>query len=322
MQSFKKWALIPLFGALLSCAYATEVYNAQKIADIFYRLNGESAQPHKKINHAKGFCATGRFVSYAKNAAKFQIPLLQDSSLKAQVRYSLGGGNLHASDASKVRGIAVTLEGSKETWTMVMLNTPINFARTPEEFGRFFEMRIPKEGKVDHAYIKEMTQKVPSYRNFAHYMQGVGVTSSVAHTPYYSIHTFFFKDSKGELIPARFTLQPLEGVRTLSPEALKKAKGNFLEQDFKDQIAKRPVDYKLTLILANPKDPIDDTTKLWHGKHKEVELGHLEVSAYSGHGCNPEVFMPSTLPNGIEPPKDPLFEVRNEVYGITFSRRQ
>ncbi|WP_104749053.1 catalase [Helicobacter cynogastricus] len=311
----KIWLVLGLAGLL-----GAQEYDANRIADIFYRLNGDPTHPHKKINHAKGFCAVGDFTP--KNAGRFNIPLLKETRLKAQVRYSLGGGNLHASDASKVRGIALTLQGAKESWIMVMANTQINFARTPEEFGRFFEMRIPKEGKLNQAYIAEQMQKVPSYANYAHYLQSVGVTSSVAHTPYYSIHTFFFKDSKGKLIPARFTLQPLAGVRTLSPTALKKAPRDFLEQDFKTQVAKHPIGYKLALILANPKDPIDNTTKLWHGRHKEIELGHLEVRHFSGDGCNAEVFMPNTLPSGIEPPKDPLFEVRNEVYGITFSRRQ
>nr|WP_104577856.1 catalase family peroxidase [Helicobacter felis] len=319
MQRLKR-VLFPLLGAFCLCAHATEVYDAQKIADIFYRLNGEATHPHKKINHAKGFCATGHFTP--KNAAYFDIPLLKQTTLKAQVRYSLGGGNLQASDASKARGIALSLQGAKQSWTMVMLNTEINFARTPEEFGRFFEMRIPKEGKLDQAYIKERMQKVPSYANFARYMQSVGVTSSVAHTPYYSIHTFFFKDSKSKLLPARFALLPLAKVRTLSQEALKKAKTDFLEQDFKKQIAKHPIGYKMVLILANPGDPIDDTTQLWHGKHKEIELGRLEVGTYSGHECNQEVFMPNNLPDGIEPPKDPLFQVRNEVYALTFARRQ
>ncbi len=298
-------------------------YDAEKIADVFYELNGDSKDPHKKINHAKGFCAIGEFVP-VKNIKKIlDIPLFENGNIQTQVRYSLGGGNPKASDKSKPRGMALKIEGEKDSWEIVMLNTEINFAKTPNEFGEFFAMRIPKNGKVDNEYIIKRTNEVASYKNFEKYLDNIGITGSVANTAYYSIHTFYFRDKKSKkFVPARFKFIPVSGVSYLSKDELTSIKDDFLESDFKNHVAKKPIEYKMILVYANPKDITNDTTALWSGKHKELEIGTLIVNKYDGVECNGDVFMPSILPNGVDAPKDPLFNVRSDTYSITFGRRQ
>lgn len=297
-------------------------YDAEKIADVFYALSGDPKDPHKKINHAKGFCALGSFMPAKDITQKIDLPLLGEQNIPVQVRYSLGGGNRNASDKSKPRGMALKLGGKSDSWEIVMLNTEINFAKNPQEFGEFFAMRVPKNGKVDTDYIAKKTQEVESYKNFDNYLKGIGITGSVANTAYYSIHTFYFKDAKSKkFVPARFKFVPTQGVSYLSEEALKKSGDNFLESDFKSKSAKAPISYKMILVFANPQDSLD-TTALWSGQHKELEVGELQVSKYDGVGCNGDVFMPIILPSGVEAPKDPLFQTRNDTYGITFGRRQ
>ncbi|CAM3362405.1 catalase [Helicobacter labetoulli] len=303
-------------------AYANEAkqYDAEGIADVFYALNGDSKDPHKKINHTKGFCANGEFIPVDNITKTLNIPLLKEKSINTLVRYSLGGAML--SDKSKPRGMALKIQGQQDEWEIVMLNTEINFAKNPQEFGEFFAMRIPKDDKVDTAYITKRTSEVASYKNFEEYMKNVGITGSVANTMYHSIHTFYFKDSKNKLIPARFKFVPASGVAYLKENELQKLSNDFLESDFKEKAKKAPIAYKMILVLANPKDKTDDTTALWSGKHKEIEVGTLLVKEHRGDVCNGDVFMPSMLPNGVEAPKDPLFDIRNETYGITFGRRQ
>lgn len=309
-----------------SLVYATptkEVYDSEKIADIFYALNGDKNDPHKKVNHTKGFCAAGEFMPVNGITKNFDIPLFSEKNIPTEARFSLGGGNPKASDKSKVRGMALKINGEKDSFQVVMLNTEINFAKNPEEFGKYFEMRIPKNGKIDNEVIKKKTQEVASYRNFEAYLAKIGITPSVANTTYYSIHTFFVKDTKTKkFIPVRWKFVPVQGQKFLTQDELQKLGDDYLESDFKNKVSMKPIEYKMFLVLANPKDTINDTTALWQGKHKEIHVATLKLNKYSGHDCNPEVFMPNGLPSGIEPPKDPLFEIRNEVYGITFGRRQ
>ena len=309
-----------LIAAMSAYANETKQYDAEGIADVFYALNGDSKDPHKKINHTKGFCANGEFIPANNITKTLNIPLLKEKSINTLVRYSLGGAML--SDKSKPRGMALKIQGQQDEWEIVMLNTEINFAKNPQEFGEFFAMRIPKDGKVDTAYIAKRTSEVASYKNFEEYMKNIGITGSVANTMYHSIHTFYFKDSKNKLIPARFKFVPANGVAYLKENELQKLRNDFLESDFKEKSKKAPIAYKMILVLANPKDKTDDTTALWSGKHKEIEVGTLLVKEHRGDVCNGDVFMPSMLPNGVEAPKDPLFDIRNETYGITFGRRQ
>lgn len=304
-----------------SLGYTQEVYDAQRIAEIFKQLNGDLQRPKQKVNHAQGFCASGSFIPEKDIVSLVDVPMLAEGALSAELRYSLGGAMM--SDKSKTRGLALKLQGKDEVWTMVMLGTEINFARTPEEFGQFFEMRLPVNGKVDQEKIKRLMQEVDSYRRFAEYTAMMGITPSVAHTAYFSIHTFYFKDKEsGKMISARWKFVPTEGVKYFSEEELKKAKNIFLEEDFKVRIKKAPIVYQMYLVYANEGDSVNDTTALWSGKHREVLVGTLRVDGYQEKQCDGAVYFPSELPQGVGAPQDPLFDLRNEVYGITFGFRQ
>lgn len=293
-------------------------YSAQEIADLFYQLNHTKIKPHAKINHSKGFCAKGVFEPVANATKIVNSEFLKQKSIPIEVRYSLGGAL--DNDNSKGRGMAIKMQGDTESWTMVMLNAEINFAKNAEEFGQFLEMRVPKDGKVDEAQIKKLTQEIDSFRNYEKYLQTIGITKNVAYTPFFSTHTFHFKDSKGNYFPARWRLEPTK-VEYANKQELETIGKDFLLENFKDSIKKAPIVYKMYLTYPNKNDRIDDTTALWKGKHKEVLLGNFKVDSLSDYECNFEVFFPSDLPSGISEPKDPLFQIRNEVYGITFGFR-
>lgn len=306
-----------------SCAlWAESATDSQSIAELFYTLNGDAKDPHKKINHAKGFCAVGEFIPVKGITNTYNIPLLKESSIPTQARFSLAGGNPKASDTTKGRGLALKIEGKSDNWEIVMLNTEINFAKNLEEFVKFFEIRVPKNGKVDSENIAKVTKETPSFANYDKYLAKTPLAPSVANTTYYSIHTFYFTDSKGKSIPARFAFVPVAGEKGLSADEAKKLGDDFLESDFKSKTASKPIEYKMMLILANPNDITNDTTALWSGKHKEVQIATLRIKEYAGKDCNGDVYMPAVLPQGVDAPKDPLFETRNEVYGITFGKRQ
>lgn len=316
--------VMPLFLFFTFLLADSDVYDAERIADIFYKLNSNVDEPKKKINHSKGFCAVGNFTPNNEAKKLFKIPILNEKNIPTQARFSMGGGDTKASDKGKSKGLALKLTGSSESWEIVMLNTEINFAKDLKEFGQFFEMRIPVNGKVDTEKVNRMLKEVKSYRNFENYLKTkIGVPPSVSNMAYHSIHTFFFLDSKtNKLVPARWKFVPVAGEKKLSDSSVAKLPDNYLEDAFKNDLATGPIKYKMILVLANPNDVIDDTTALWSGKHKEVEIGTLNLNKYDGYSCNSDVFLPNVLPQGVESPKDPLFETRNIVYGITFSRRQ
>lgn len=343
--SIMRWLLGVLLG-VQSCsglwahssADSGDLVDSQSIAELFYTLNGESDNPHKKINHTKGFCAVGELIPAQGITKTYDIPLLEASSIPVQVRFSLGGGNTMASDSTKIRGMGLKIQGMSESWEMALLNTQINFAKNLEEFVQFLEVNNPQKSGVcaqnaprdstsrpdaqNQRSCDEILASTKSFANYKKYLATLPLTPSVAHTIYHSVHTFYFQDSKGRSIPARFAFIPVAGERGLSTAQAKKLGDEFLQKDFKTKIAHQPIEYKMVLILANPSDVTNDTTALWEGKHQEVQLATLRVTKYTGEGCNGDVFMPIVLPKGVGAPKDPLFETRSEVYGLTFGRRQ
>lgn len=301
-------------------------YDAEAIANVFYALNGDAKDPHKKINHTKGFCATGKFIPQKDASKNLGIAMLEEAAIPTQVRYSLGGGNPRMSDKSKMRGMALKMQGANGLWEIVMFNPEINFAKNPQEFWGYFAMKLPgADGKPDNDKIAKLTNEVDSYRNFEKYMENIGITPSVANTNFNSVHTFWFTDNRGKKPKeraARWKFVPQEGVKYATQDELKDMKDDFLKADLQARTQKAPIKYDMYLVFANKNDATNNTTALWKGKHEELLVGTLEVEKYSGEACNQEVFMPSILPAGVNPPKDPLFDIRNEVYGITFGRRQ
>lgn len=304
-------------GIQIGTAKTAQEYNAQAIADLFYKLNGDK-NPHKKINHTKGFCANANFLPKKGIDKILHIPMLQQHSIPTLVRYSLSGGNPNASDKSKVRGMALKIQGNQEIWEIVMTNTEINFAKNPQEFYEYFSRMLPSTQESTRQAINNK----PFAKNYHSYLETLGITKSVANTPFYSVHTFWFKNKKGQEVAARFKFVPREGVAYLTEEEIKQYSDDFLRSDFLAKIKETPIIYDMYLVYANKGDKTDDTTALWEGKHKEVLVGSLEVTQDQGTACNSDVFMPSNLPQGVSEPKDELFTLRNEVYGITFGRRQ
>lgn len=314
---------------------------AQKITDLFYELNGEATKPHKKINHTKGFCASGEFIPNQKATKDFAIPLLRQKSQKnsaksveAKVRFSLGGNEQN--DKTKSRAMAIKMqskEGSQNSdfWEIAMTNARINFAKNAREFIEFMQINVEqKQGKITAEEAAKKREGVQSFVNFAREIGTLGVSPSFANNAYHSVHTFFFKQSNGKLVPARFSFVPKSGIKYLNSKELEEAGKDFLESNFKKQLEHSAVSFSLVLEVAQDGDSLSDTTSLWAEtndsgekiKREKITLGELKINAFSGYECNGEVFMPSVLPEGIEPPKDDIFDVRNMVYANTFGKRQ
>lgn len=306
----------------------TEV--AQKIADMFYALNGEPNNPHKKINHTKGFCASGEFIPNQKVAKDFAIPFLHFQKIEVKARFSLGGGE--KSDKSKSRAMALKMQSeNSDFWEIAMTNSRVNFAKNADEFMQFLGINLEqKQGQITPQEAAKKRESVSSFVNFAREIGHLGVSPSFADSAYHSVHTFFFTKSSDELVPARFSFVPKNGVKNLSPKELENLSDDFLESSFKKQLKSGAIKFALVLEVARQEDSLEDTTSVWahidsNGEkisREHITLGELRLDSFSGYECNEEVFMPSILPSGVLPPKDEIFDVRSMVYAITFGRRQ
>lgn len=292
------------------------------IAEIFHKMAGKE-DAKRKLNHSKGFCTLGEFVP-ANNISDFvDIPMLKEK-ISAEVRFSKTGYSLQASDKIPVHGFAVKLTNKNgDEWDMAMTNNEINFARTKEDFAKFFLVQLPgKDGKVDEEAKQKYFSTNPSAKRFFASGGTLQPVDSVSHVSFYSAHTFFVKTSDGKELPVRIEVIPARGQQTLSKKEVDQLGNDFLETNFKRDLKSGSVDYYIYFTLANKDDVIDDTSMPWSGLHKRILVGTLKLNKFNAHVCNQEVFLPGILPSGINPPKDALFDLRNEVYGILFADRQ
>ncbi|WP_172402322.1 catalase [Helicobacter sp. 13S00401-1] len=297
--------------------------SAQDFANAFHIVAGKFDGKHK-INHTKGFSAIGTFKS-AKNLKDFyDIPMLTGKGkIDAEVRYSVGGPNPHGSDKTPGLGLGIKLKGNGSEWDMALASAPINFAKTKEQFLGFLQSRFPdKDGKVDPKKFEEFVKTSKPAQRFLAYNKIRGISRSVSNVAYYSLHAYMFKTADGKMQPARFVFVPARGERTLSKEELAKTKDNYLEDTFKKDLKAGSIKYYMYIIPARADDVIDDTSMPWDDLHAKIYVGTLNVTKYEGHKFAQDVFIPGVMPKGVGAPKDALFELRNHVYGITFSERQ
>ena len=64
------------------------IYDADKIAEIFYKLNGNPNDSKARVNHKKRFCANATFIADKNfSLSNIDIPLFNQANIPVQVRY-------------------------------------------------------------------------------------------------------------------------------------------------------------------------------------------------------------------------------------------
>lgn len=277
-----------------------------------------------RASHAKGFCTEGIFTP-APEAAKFsQAKLLSEISLKAVIRFSVGGGNPKISDKSRsVRGMAARIFGTNEIYDLVLISEPVFFASTPASFISFLKARQPDpETKMpDQKKIEEHNKIFPDGKLQPSLLASHAAPASYATTPYYSNHAFKFIASNGDATWARIIAEPVLGTKYLTPDEEQSLSDNFLADDLQNKLETGHVAFNIYAQLKGPNDSIHDPASKWADEFGKLPLGKLEIINISKHLRDEEVFLPTNLPKGIEASDDPILQVRAAAYAISKSRR-
>ncbi|PAF43229.1 catalase [Helicobacter sp. 11S02596-1] len=305
-------------GLIAGILFAQETMTPEKAADFFYNQFNHKEHPHIKVNHTKGFCATGSFTPREDIKEFVNIPLLNTKD-KVLARYSTGGGNPKADDRFSAHGLALKISNDKEQWDFATLNAVINAGKTPDIILKFLSL-VGKPDKKDE--LAALAKKYPSVAQVLAYNQTIGATKSLANTQFNSQHTYKITGADGKIINAKIIFVPQDGIIELSAKEAKKKGPDYLEKDLQKKLKNASVKYYMYLLVANPKDVVDDISAVWENTNKKIFLGTLTLEKYTGATCNSDVFLPGILPDGVGAPIDPVFEFRNQTYSITHSRRQ
>ena len=328
----RKLLLVILAGALAGCA-STEQPSTMAVqtapqtspVELVDALNGLFGQHKARASHAKGFCVAGQFESGTGAAAITRANMFQPNKTSPVIgRFSIAGGNPNAPDNGKsVRGIAVRVSDGNERLEWVFVSAPHFFAQTPEQFVQFMKVRAPDPAtkQPNAEAIAAFSKANPATTKQAAYINGQPVPASFGAVPYWSTNAFVATNAAGRTQALRWRFEPLAGRLGLTDEEAKAKGANFLRAELTERLAKGPVSFNVFAQLARPEDQLIDPTEPWPADRAEVNMGRLVIQRITDQACDNETFLPTVLPAGIAPSKDPVLTARAGSYGVSLSRR-
>ncbi len=326
---FKSTTLLATaLGLALSAAAqaqaATDPALPANIVDALQKLGGPSEGLRKA--HANGVCFAGTFTADPASAAAVTKAAAYNAKATYPVagRFSIAGPNPHAPENTHDgRGLAVRLSPNADSsMDLVLGSTPMFLAATPEDFLDLLTTVAPDvTGKQNLARIDTYmkTHAAPGHQH--QWLEAHPVFASYVTTPWYGIHAFRFVNAAGKVTMGKIVAMPAGGTVGLS-DAEAKAKGpTFLAAELADRLTKGPAKIEVALQLAEPGDSLTDPSKDWPESRKTVHLGTLAVESTGGTDCVKELFMPTSLSEGVEMGDDVVLPVRAAAYGVSFGRR-
>ncbi len=283
--------------------------------------------PGMRASHAKGICATGAFTATRDASAISRAPHFAGKPVKLDARFSVGGGNPKVSDkAPAVRGIAIRFNWGSGTTDLLVISAPMFFAATPEGVLGFLQARVPDPatGKPNADKVKAFNEAHPPGRLQPEYLAKTSPSASYATSRYWAVHAFKFTNATGQSVYGRYMLEPVAGVVGITEEQKQTLPDQFLAGELKTRVATDLVAFDLYVQLAEAGDSLSDPTAVWPESRRRVSLGRLaidKVDSTSPGACDPIMFDPTALPDGIEPSDDPILKARIAVYAVSLVRR-
>lgn len=296
---------------------------AERIVEAMNAIHG--SHPGFRAVHAKGACCQGTFVATAAAARLSVAPHLQGEEIPVTVRFSNGSGKPSRADGARdERGMAVKFhlpDGS--TTDIVSLTLPVFFVRTPELFLEFLEAQRPdpESGKTDLDRVGSFINDHPETQPATMFVMFNDSPASFAGCTFNAIHAFVLTDATGTKRFVRYSWVPTAEAATLSDEETRALGKNYLHDELERRLSNGPIGYELRFQLAGDSDDPTDPTTPWPAEREVVTAGHLRLTDFSGNACEPMIFDPGRLVEGIERSHDPILHARSDAYSVSFERR-
>lgn len=277
--------------------------------------------------HPKGFCVEGEWASTGAGAAlSTAVTLAPGTRVPVLGRFSLAGGNPRAPDnVDNARGLALRLDlPGNESQDFVVISAPMFGVRTPEQFRDNLLVRRPDPatGQPDQARIQAFVAANPEVTRQAAWIRANPPSDSYASAPYFGVHSFLFTNAAGQTRPARWTFEPVEGRRSMTPEDRQRLGANFLEGEMTARLGRGPAEWRVFLTPAQDGDPLTDATQAWPEDRPRIEVARLSIRRIAAaDACTGLMFSPVSLPRGIDPSDDPILQMRTPAYAESFGRR-
>ena len=303
--------------------FAQDTSIETELVDAMNKLYG--VHPGFRANHAKGIVTEGSFKASPQAASLSKAALFTGDTIPVTVRFSDSTGIPNLPDGSNdaiPHGMAIKfhLPDGSET-DMVLISLKFFPVANSEDFRDL--LLALADSPPDAAKPTKFEQFVASHPTVPLAFATSQTPSSFADEEYYGINAFVFVNKSGGKQAVRYIIEPEKVVHLTETEAAKQAT-DFLIDELPARLAHGPVRFHLMAQLAGPADSTKDPSRPWPENDKVAELGVITINKAVPNSTEAQkqlLFLPGQLLDGIEPSDDPMIDIRNGAYAVSFSRR-
>jgi catalase len=290
--------------------------------------------PGFRRNHAKGVCAAGWFDSNGQAAALSKAAVFQTGHFPVIARFSLAGSLPFQPDTpEQVRALALrVMPPSGEEWRAAMINLPVFVANTVDGFYALVTSAAPDPatGKPDPAKMQALFAAHPEIPRALGIVGQHKVGAGFDDETFNSLDAFRFIGPDGAASAVRWSFVPVTAplggpaAPQAAPPPAAAGDKNYLFDGLIAAIAQHPRQWHMIVTVAGPGDVTADPTIAWPAGRRTVDAGTLtidHIAAEADGACDPVVFDPLVLPDGITASDDPIPSARSAAYGRSFTLR-
>src|SRR5580693_9241935 len=184
----------------------------QVFLDGFGRVFGR--HPGFRKNHAKGVAVAGWFDSNGNGGTLSKAAVFAPGRTPVIGRFSLAGGNPHATDASSTaRGLGLVFGfPGGEQWRMATLNLPVFLDNSAQGFydRLIASAAVPATGKPDPTAMAQFLAAHPETARAMAIVKQHPPTTGFADSVFSGLNAFYFVNASGARAPVRWSLTPLQ----------------------------------------------------------------------------------------------------------------
>ncbi|KAI0127157.1 catalase-like domain-containing protein [Xylariales sp. AK1849] len=273
--------------------------------------------------HAKGILLKGIFTPTAIAKSLSTAPHFNNPSTPILARFSSSTGIPDIPDTDpngNPRGFAVRFllaESPRRVHTDIVAHSVDGFPGTTGEDALDFFNAL-KDGTIG-----DYLQTHPKASTFVQIPKPT--PASFGKEKYFGVNAFKFTAADGKETFVRYRIIPVVGEEYLDEASLKDKSRDFLFHDVPGVIKQGPVEFKLTVQIAEDGDVTDDNTVKWPEERQIVQLGIVKLESIADDQAAQQkhiIFDPIPRVEGIEASADPLLQVRSGVYLISGKQRR
>jgi catalase len=296
----------------------------QQMVDALYSAFGDH---HSRAVHAKGIMAVGTFEPTPEAADLSKASIFARGALPVLVRFSDFTGIPEIPDTvgdANPRGFALKIQLPDGSSADVVAHSFNGFPTATSAEFRELLLAIGASGAAatKPTALDGFLGSHPIAKTFLTTQKPA--PESYATLSYFGVNAFEFTDAKGRRRFVRYRFVPVGGEAVLTPASLSAMGPNYLQTELPARLAKSATEFVWYAQVSEASDVIADPSIAWPESRRLVKLGVVRIDHMAPDPIatgKATMFAPLNVPAGISP-ADPMLEIRQQAYPLSFNHRQ